>query len=279
MTEDLHSRLNFQQKLNKIRDICGMWLHRSLSLKGKIVLINSLLISTLQYPCSCTFTPACVITEFKKICTDFIWNARRSKIAYSLLIRDIAEGGLKLPDLETRLNVAHLYWIKHIWSNPISPLSLSAQGILGLTDHISLIISKKNFATFFHDRQIFLRQIFTTWAACHIFPPETEVDIQKELLWHNSYILIGLVPVCWRNWVDAGIRYINNLPHPAEPRFLSHEEVHHKYGITVSFLQCYRSDLRFHTTGESSFSAQQPKTYKLFPSCQHQTVHFSRYPT
>lgn len=89
MTEELNYELNFKPKLQKIQDICSSWINRNLSLKGKIVLITSLLISILQYPCSCTSTPKRVCV---KILTDFIWNAGKSKIAYNLLVQDIPEG-------------------------------------------------------------------------------------------------------------------------------------------------------------------------------------------
>lgn len=110
---------------SNIKDICGTWINRNLLLKGKTVLINSLLISILQYPCSCTSTPTRVFTEFQKICTDFIWKGGRSKVAYDLLIQDIAEGGLKLLDLQARVRTIHFYWIKHICVNPLSLLSRS----------------------------------------------------------------------------------------------------------------------------------------------------------
>lgn len=79
-TEELHYKLNFQPKLQKIRDICGSWINRNLSMKGKTVLINSLLMSILQYPCSCSPTPKKVYDEFKKIAKDFLWSGKRPKM-------------------------------------------------------------------------------------------------------------------------------------------------------------------------------------------------------
>lgn len=77
----------------------------------------------------------------------------------------------------------------------------------------------------------------TIWASCHIFEPTSELDIQKELLWHNTDIQIDGSPICWRQWEYAGIRHINHLLHPSESRFFSHEEINQEYGINTSFLQ------------------------------------------
>lgn len=111
LTDDRQYHLNFKHKLQKIRTICGAWWNRNLSLKGKIVSINSLMISILQYPCTCTLTPVRALAEFKAIATDFLWNHGRSKISYNLLIQDIKFGGLRLADLDSRIKVIHPNWI------------------------------------------------------------------------------------------------------------------------------------------------------------------------
>lgn len=89
MTDDQQYQLNFAPKINRIKEICSTWLNRNLSLKGKVVLIQSLMSSLLQYPCSCITTPIRVITEYKRIVTEFFWNGKRGKVPYNLLIQDI----------------------------------------------------------------------------------------------------------------------------------------------------------------------------------------------
>lgn len=88
MQEDEHYELNSKTRILKIKKICETWINRSLSMKGKVVLINSLMLSILQYPSSTTFTPTRVLFEVKRLITDFLLNNSRSKIAYNLLIQD-----------------------------------------------------------------------------------------------------------------------------------------------------------------------------------------------
>lgn len=66
----------------------------------------------LQYRISCAYTPTRVLIEVKKVITSFLWDNRPSKIAYHLVIQDISAGGLKLVDLETRMQVAHMSIIR-----------------------------------------------------------------------------------------------------------------------------------------------------------------------
>lgn len=73
-----------------------------MSLKGKIPLVNSLMLSVLQYACSCTFIPTRVLIEVKKIITNFIWDNKRPKIAYNLLIQSTELGSLKLANIKSK---------------------------------------------------------------------------------------------------------------------------------------------------------------------------------
>lgn len=66
ITEEESYKLNFAPQLKKIDNICSTWTNRNLSIKGKITVINSLMASMLQYPCSCSTTPTRVITQFKE---------------------------------------------------------------------------------------------------------------------------------------------------------------------------------------------------------------------
>lgn len=90
---------------------------------GPSVLVSFLMSSILQFPCSSTPTPVRVLTELKKIITDFFWSNKRGMVAYNVLVQDIQNGGLKLPDLTTRIQTTHIYWIKFIWDHPDSVMA------------------------------------------------------------------------------------------------------------------------------------------------------------
>lgn len=237
LTDDQQYQWNFQEKLTRIKGICNTWWNRNLSLKGKVVLINSLLISILQYPCTCTATPTRVYVEFKAIVTDFLWNHGRNKVAYNLMIQDIQEGGLRLADLETRIRVIHINWLKFMWNNPQSTISRWVQKNLGIEHIGTIILSNLDHTATFDHRQTFIKQIFNTWAKLHISQPTIELEVQEELLWYNKYILVGMETVFWKKWYEAGIVHINDILHETEPRFLTHVELHNKFGVPASFLQ------------------------------------------
>lgn len=88
--------------INKIRTVCTAWSGRKLRLKGKIIVVNSLLLAVCVYVMSVLDMPEWVMNELNKIVCDFIWEGKGVKIAQKTLVRKKWEGGLNLVDLETK---------------------------------------------------------------------------------------------------------------------------------------------------------------------------------
>lgn len=84
-------------------------------------------------------------------------------------------------------------------------------------------------------------------------------------MWHNGYITANNESLCWKTWCHAGIVYVNDIPHPTLPRFLSHEELTEKYGVKCSFLNIsqIRSSLPYAWRNLIQNSAQSSITPKL----------------
>lgn len=237
ITDEEQYRLNFEPQLKKITQICRTWINRNMSLKGKAILIKSLLVSLLQFPSSATHTPSRVFSEFKKIMLDFLWSGKRNKIAYALITQKTEDGGLGLPDFESRVSTSLLSWIRRLWLDPNSCWAQILQFHLQLTDIKQTLFCKTNLSDRLPKQFTFLRQIMTTWAKYHTYEPWTEEDIKHESLWLNDYITVGGRTLSWSEWRSSGILTINDLWHPTQPRFLSDEEIRNAFSVPCSFLQ------------------------------------------
>lgn len=255
MTAEENYKLNFEPNLIKIKSICNTWSNRSLSIKGKITLISFLMISLLQFPCTSISTPSKVFAVFKKISNDFIWNGKRNKIAYNVLIQDIEYGGLKLPDLFSRVQVIHLKWIRYMWKEENSLLGETLRVFFRYPDIKSLLTFSSNLSSQLDKRYQMLNDILNSWFLLKANNFLTESEIQEQSLWWNDKVIINKKSICWRTWLNAGIVRVNDLLHPVSPRFMSHEELALKYGINVSFLKvlqirsCLPFDWRRHLLG------------------------------
>lgn len=227
---------NFKHILDRAKSICGSWSNRNLSLKGKVTVINSLIASLFQYPTAAIYTPVRVLTEYRKILVNFLWNGKKPKIAYKTLILPTDRGGLKLMDLETRIQVNLLQWIKRVINNPNSSAASTLKTIIGTDSLSAFLAAKRGPGMDSTSPHLFYDAALSVWNHLHGFEPTTEGEVRAELIWQNKRILIGGSPLKGTEWQRAGIRYISDLCHRNTGTFLSHTELANTYNVTCSFL-------------------------------------------
>lgn len=217
---------------------CNSWSHRRLSLKGKVTVVNSLISSRLQYLCSILHTPKRVFEEVRGLIVKFVWSSRRSKISYDTLTRPIAEGGLNLADLETRVRVNLLQWVRRLFQAHDSYPALFLKNRLNITDLRHYFLSKPGPLPLRIRRIPFYGPLLSTWRKFHNFTPSDELSVRKEILWDNEHITDKKgQPLRWERWAKAGIRSLQDICHQNEDRLMSHLEIARFYGIQCTFLE------------------------------------------
>ena len=90
---------NFQPVISKMRVVLDSWVNRDLSLKGKVTIINTFVISLLGFLITNMYTPPKVMAEVKAIIVNYLWANKRSKVAYRIIIQKVSRGGLNLCDI------------------------------------------------------------------------------------------------------------------------------------------------------------------------------------
>lgn len=227
---------NFDPLLNKIKSVCSSWNHRTLSLKGKVTVANSLLMSILQYPCASIFTPPQVFKDYRNIITQFIWNGRKAKVAFKTLVLPISRGGLNLMDLETRVQSNLLQWPKRFVLAPTSNAALTLGHLLrtdSIVDSFSFTISKVPEGV---THIMFYIQMFKYWIQFHSTSPTTETQIRRQVIWNNRWITSNGQPLFWKDWKRKGINTMDNICNGEEGRLYSHTEIMERYHVRCSVL-------------------------------------------
>lgn len=228
---------NFKPILSKMRTCCESWAHRSLSIKGKITVINTLITSRLQYICSMIYTPTRVLDEVRKMITQFIWSGRRSKIAYATLIQLTQNGGLKLADLETRIKVIMLRWISRLAMDPGAFPAVFLGRLAQSDDLFNIFLAKSRKIPAGIKENPFYGAMFGIWQDHHRFEPVDEIEVRREGIWRNRYITDGKGDsLCWKKWEKANIITIHDICHLTEDRLLSHTEIQERYSVPCTFL-------------------------------------------
>ena len=117
---NIHSQVNFYDKLKDIRTQTRLWSCRGLSLYGKITIIKSFLLPKMLYIFSVLPTPEAFIKQLNTIIYNFLWNGP-DKMARLAVINNIEYGGLKLADLETSIKSLRLAWLGRLFAEGSTP--------------------------------------------------------------------------------------------------------------------------------------------------------------
>ncbi len=102
----------WEEALGGIERRLTFWKLRTLTLKGKVLVLNVLMISKLWYILCVSSMPLWVEKRLKKCFLDFLWGGKPPRIAYNTLIGAVGKGGLGLMDVEQRKNGLRVKIIK-----------------------------------------------------------------------------------------------------------------------------------------------------------------------
>ncbi len=231
--ESDHYALNYSQRISNLKSLLNTWKCRSLSLKGKVTVINNLALPPLLYVCSIIHTPENVYEEVKTAIIDFIWDGKRnSKIAYNVLIQPIHKGGLKLIDLELKVKALKSAWVKRFLDNNTSKWKAFPGVIYNTIDYFNFFRTNRAHMNVI---PLFYKEIQNAWSDASIVNPNsiTAEQIKSESLWNNRYITINKNPFRWNTWAQAGINKVSDLLRGNV--FIDHEEIERKFNVKCNF--------------------------------------------
>ena len=229
-----HYILNFKKRLKNMKNLLSTWKCRSLSIKGKITVINTLAISPLLYLANVIYVPPQVIAEVKDIIVDFLWDGKPPKIAYNVLIQSIKKGGVKLIDFESKVKALKIGYVKRLLDNSLGKWK-SAAAYFYKTNNIKMYF-QSNHAAYKEINHKFYSDIHNFWSELQTIENPTNIVIQNQTIWNNRYITIENVPYEWASWQTKGIQYVSDILN-ANGDFLSHNKISEKFGVRCHFLQ------------------------------------------
>lgn len=174
--------------------------------------------------------------EYKKIITQFLWNGKKPKIAYTSLTQTISRGGLNLIDLDTRIKVNHLQWIRRMIARPEMNTAVSLSSILGSPSLVRFFRGKD--PTHYKNQQLnrFYLTMLLVWSPLRCFEPVGEREARREPLWDNRLISWNIPIYKRRAWEEAGILFLQDICKEGEGRLLSCQELKEKFNVNASFL-------------------------------------------
>ena len=105
-------KLNFVEKIEKMRNCLGCWSVRRLSLIGKITVLKSLVASQVIHLLSLLQTNAQIIKQLNGLFFDFLWNNKGDKIKRNVITQNYGNGVLRMIDISSFNKALKSVWIR-----------------------------------------------------------------------------------------------------------------------------------------------------------------------
>ena len=233
---------NIVSEIDKIKHIVQLWSNRALTPIGKVVVVNTLIYSRLSH--KLTVIPIAdktILDRIKKLCTDYIWDNKRSSIRYSKMVQNHLEGGLKLIDLRTKEKALKIGYVRKILENKnpesyrwlYNALPIANEGIWEVNikrSDIDRLLSKTVTLNIGHE-------LWKNWAEYNYTAEiNTVQDILNQTLILNSHIRRAGFPLSDRRMIDSSIGTVEDIYDVEEHRFKTYQEIVNEKGPVIDFL-------------------------------------------
>ena len=225
--------LNYHTTVDKMRDTFNVWKRRSLSLIGKVLIINVLIASMFVY--KMLVLPDISRNLMKKTeqqFRDFLWSGKKSKIALKTLQAPKSQGGLQLIDLKIKEAALKISWIQILRDDQeTAEIAYASMGkiVYSLKENIWRCNMHVQDLKYLGNNNKFWNDVLKHWARLNY----DSTTCARQVIWMNSYIRIQNKPVAWTACIRRGLIWIHQLFQDGE--LIKEDEAKCRYGL--NFMQ------------------------------------------
>ena len=206
--EDIVSK-NYQDIIEKVQKTLNSWYNRSLSLIGKIQVVNTLVASLFVHKMMVLpLIPKNIVRSIDNHIREFIWNGKKSKVAYSILQNPKTMGGLNLVNLINKDKALKATWPKILYEEKdYADLVYNWMRVPHLKENIWRCTLKPQHVKYLKIKNQFWEDVLTSWCEfnCQNITPESQI------LWYNSNITHQGKPFYWKDAHSRGLLYIHQF--------------------------------------------------------------------
>jgi hypothetical protein len=261
--------LNYEKKIEEIKNLFLSWSKRMISPMGKIVVVKTLALAKLNHLIlGIPNPPIEKIHAIQKQFYNFIWSNSKDKIKRKVLTQEYEYGGLKMVNLEKFMYSLKSTWLRRLLSmnDKFSHLTFTVCPALKSiykfgTDYIKPFLNQ-NINPFWKD--VMYSYYVLSLNSC----PTNGHQTQTINIWFNPNIKVGDSSVFYKKWLAAGIVFIGDLINN-EGGFYQYNEFITTFNINTNFLEFngllasvkrYLETSNFQLTPEKSYTPMLPLT-------------------
>lgn len=218
--------LNFAPCLRKMEQICKDWARRTISLKGKVVLLNTLILPVIYFQATMLAVSQRVHNEVNRIISSFLWSGKKPKISQKCLELPTSQGGLGLHNFRNRIASSKMSWIKRASRPQSEPWHY----------YLEFRADKEPYYIFLQHpdpprvkSSPFFKELLLYWREISRHRRVTDMSVRNEPLWGNKFLL-GKFKKKFQLWCDRmDIHKVQDLIY--EDRIISHQQFERRFHV------------------------------------------------
>lgn len=103
---------NWRPLITAVENVLNSWRQRSLTFRGKALVINSLALASVWYVASLIHVPTWVINEINSLVFKFFWSDKRDLVARHVVVQPHSQGGFSVVDFLCKCRALHVQWFR-----------------------------------------------------------------------------------------------------------------------------------------------------------------------
>ena len=226
---------NYSSIVKKAENKLKSWVNRGLSLLGKVQVVNTLVASLFVYKMLVLPSiPQCISRNVDNIIRDFLWNGKKSKIAFSILQNPKDQGGLNLVSLTKKDKALKATWPQILLQeSQYAKLVYAIMRLKALGSHIWRCSLSPSDVKKLKIKNQFWSDVLFAWCEFNYYYNRKE---ENQLVWYNSQIQIGGKPFFWKDIYDRGLLYVYQLYENGMLK--SQQQMWEEFGISYMRRNC-----------------------------------------
>ena len=228
---------NLNPAINQIRNTINMWCQRDLSLKGRITVSKSLLVSKLIYIISCVIIPEVNLKSIQTLIMKYVWRGRPPKVKNKVICQSITDGGLAAADVQVTYTSLKLSWIRRLMEGNATWARVFKARCYpyAVKDLLRSRYTREDL------QNIGLLEFYVCmlleYRKLHESVPCTSVQMLRDSVWFNSMITMNGRSIFDRSMYNCGIKCVGDFVDNFG-KMLTYEQFKRKYPeCNISFLR------------------------------------------
>lgn len=204
-------RLNYLQKLSRLKKQLRLWSTRDLTPIGRNVIVKTFAISQLVYLFQVLPNPPKkFIQEVQGVISDFIWGGAPDKVKRNTMINPIDHGGIKVIHVESFAYALKTSWIKRFIDN-----SKTGYWKIFFNAHLAPFGKEFLFQCNFRPSDVtkidnvFIREVCEAWSMASFVTPCSNYG--NQIIWNNHLVKINNSIFYFSKLHEAGLLYVKDL--------------------------------------------------------------------